>query len=92
MNLLPHLTGEAGIAPHDILYWRMGNQFAGRKGNRKLVRNDEKPAQLFDLAADIGEATDLSAKHPKTLKELETAWMAWDGTLSGPLWGGRRSR
>ncbi len=89
VNLLPHLTGEASVATHDLLYWRMGNQFAVRKGNWKLVRNDEKPAQLYDLSADIGETTDLSAKHPLTFKELETAWKAWNGTLADPLWGGR---
>jgi arylsulfatase A-like enzyme len=92
VNLLPHLTGESNTAPHDLLYWRMGNQFAVRKGNWKLVRNDESPAQLYDLAADIGETIDLSDKHPLTFKELETAWKAWNGTLAEPLWGGRRSR
>jgi arylsulfatase A-like enzyme len=92
VNLLPHLTGETGVAPHDLLFWRMGNQFAARKGNWKLVRNDEKSAQLYDLAVDIGETTDLCAKHPNTFKELETAWKAWNGTLADPLWGGRRKR
>lgn len=92
VNLLPHLTDETSTAPHDLLYWRMGNQFAVRKGSWKLVRNDEKPAQLYDLAADIGETTDLSAKHPDKFKELETAWNVWNLTLTKPLWGGRRSR
>ena len=92
VNLLPHLTGEAKGTPHDLLYWRMGDQFAVRNGNWKLVRNDEKPAQLYDLAADIGETSDLSVKHPETFKELEAAWKAWNGTLADPLWGGRRKR
>jgi arylsulfatase A-like enzyme len=48
---------------------RLGNQLAVRTGNWKLVRNDMKPAQLYDLAADIGEATDLSAKYPPDFQE-----------------------
>jgi hypothetical protein len=70
----------------------MGNHFGVRNGNWKLIRNDEKPAQLFDLAAGIGERTDLSAKHPLTFKELETASKAWNDTLADPLRGGRRRR
>ena len=92
MNLLPHLTGETSDSPHDLLYWRMGDQFAVRKGNWKLVRNDEKSAQLYDLAADIGETTSLASRHPETLKDLESAWKAWNDTLADPLWGGRRRR
>ncbi|MCX6854729.1 MAG: sulfatase-like hydrolase/transferase, partial [Verrucomicrobia bacterium] len=74
VNLLPFLTGENTAAPHDSLYWRMGEQMAVRVGDWKLVKasddpgDDEKPgkkpkggAKLFNLARDISEQHDLAA-------------------------------
>ncbi len=40
VNLLPYLEGKNTAAPHDILYWRFGQQMAIRKGDWKLVRYD----------------------------------------------------
>src|SRR5262249_40664490 len=37
VNLLPHLKGEVTTTPHDVLYWRFGEQWAIRKGDWKLV-------------------------------------------------------
>jgi arylsulfatase A-like enzyme len=98
VNLLPYLTGKEKGAPHESLYWRLGKQMAIRQGDWKLVRYDpvadgEKgkgaatEAKLYNLAQDIGEATDLAAKEPERLKKLEDAWQAWNATLAKPLWG-----
>jgi arylsulfatase A-like enzyme len=96
VNLLPFLTGKDKGNPHDILYWRFGNQMAIRKGDWKLVKYDlaadggsgTSAVKLYDLKADVGEATDLSAKHPDTVKELQAAWDAWNKANVAPLWGG----
>jgi arylsulfatase A-like enzyme len=89
VNLLPYLTGENTRPPHDVLYWRFGPQLAIRQGNFKLVKGPgNSPMQLYDLAADIGEKDDLSAKMPDKVKELEAAWKKWDAQLVKPLWGG----
>ena len=96
VNLLPHFDGKNRTAPHDSLYWRFGKQMAIRQGDWKLVRYDptadgEKgavtEAKLYNLAKDIGEATDLAAKEPERLKKLEDAWQTWNATLAKPLWG-----
>jgi arylsulfatase A-like enzyme len=98
VNLLPYLEGKNAAAPHDTLYWRFGEQMAIRQGDWKLVRydpaadGDDKtkgatPAKLYNLAQDIGEANDLSAKEPDKLKELEAVWQKWNATLAKPLWG-----
>lgn len=92
VNLLPYLTGDKAEAPHEALFWRFGGQIAVRKGDWKLVKGstDEKAvgqpgakatledAQLYNLASDIGEQTDLAAKEPEKVKELAAAWEAWN--------------
>jgi arylsulfatase A-like enzyme len=87
IDLLPYLTGENTGLPHDTLYWRFHDQHAIRRGDWKLVqtRTDPKP-QLYDLAKDIGETTDLADKEPAKVKELNDAWDAWNAQLMAPLW------
>jgi arylsulfatase A-like enzyme len=97
VNLLPYLTGEAKKdAPHDALFWRFGGQMAVRKGDWKLVRYDlaaegksgASPLKLYNLKDDIGEATDLAAKEPERVKDLQAAWDSWNKGNVVPLWGG----
>jgi len=97
VNLLPYLSGEKTDKPHDALYWRFGRQMAVRKGDWKLVRYDPNadgkkgaatPVKLYNLATDIGEATDLAGKEPAKVKELQAAWDEWDWGNVPPLWGG----
>ncbi len=40
VDLLPFLSGKASNAPHESLYWRLGQQAAIRRGDWKLVRYD----------------------------------------------------
>jgi arylsulfatase A-like enzyme len=40
VNLLPYLTGRESGPPHELLYWRMGEQMALRQGDWKIVRYD----------------------------------------------------
>jgi arylsulfatase A-like enzyme len=88
VNLLPFLTGENKGKPHDVLYWRFGEQWAIRKADMKLVasRLDGKEPRLFNLAEDIGEAKDLTAAQPAKVKELKADWDAWNAEQAKPLW------
>ena len=103
VNLLPYLTGKQKGAPHETLYWRMGNMMAIRRGNWKLVKtregrldtdvtalSDLSDTALYNLAADIGEQNDLAAKQPEKVKELTAAWRQWNQQLAMPLWGIRK--
>lgn len=95
-DLLPHLTGTAKDPPHEALYWRFGTQMAIRKGDWKFVKYDAvadggkgtSPARLYNLADDIGEKTDLTAKQPEKVKELQALWDEWNKVNVAPLWGG----
>jgi arylsulfatase A-like enzyme len=88
------LTGEDKAKPHETLYWRFGEQWAIRHGDWKLVVGNEpgslatkaKPAELINLAADIGERKNLASEQPGKVKELKALWDAWNSEQKDPLW------
>ena len=45
---------------------------AERRVSAKKARADQFKRQLYDVNYDIGEVTDVSAKNPEVVKELET--------------------
>ena len=59
-----------------------------REGRWKLVRIKDKPAELYDLATDIGESRDLAAREPQIARRLSIAIDAWDKELIPPLFLG----
>jgi arylsulfatase B len=77
-NLLPFLSGTKDSAPHDFLFWRMGQLRAMRAGPWKLVQRRPAAPQLFNLSSDLAEEHDLSATQPATLARLESAYAVWD--------------
>ncbi|MBL8811208.1 MAG: sulfatase-like hydrolase/transferase [Planctomycetaceae bacterium] len=94
VNLLPYLNGENSTEPHDMLFWRFGPQKAVRKSQWKLIDWRDMEAktqsgwQLYDLDNDIGEATDLAARHPEIVAELSAAWDSWNRQNIAPIWHG----
>jgi arylsulfatase A-like enzyme len=106
VNLLPYVTGEKKDAPHEALYWRFGQQLAIRKGDWKLVKapgggveGGEKAgiattegAQLYNLANDLGEKTNLAQQEPGKFKELAAAWDEWNKGNIAPKWVPGRPR
>lgn len=103
VNLLPHLKGETTASPHESLFWRLGEQWAIRRGDWKLVQYDQAAdhsdvrsaasdvkvtsPRLYNLARDIGESHDLAAEHSEKFQELLKVWQSWDRQLVNPLWG-----
>lgn len=80
VDLRPYLTGEKTGPPHENLYWRFGDQWAIRHKDWKLVvanGGSGKP-ELYNLADDIGELTNLASKQPEKLKELQGLWDSWN--------------
>lgn len=75
ISYLPAALGEAAAQrQHDFLYWefneRQGPIQALRAGRWKLVRFLGKAAELYDLAADPGESTDLAQRRPDVVARL----------------------
>ncbi|HYE98501.1 MAG TPA: sulfatase-like hydrolase/transferase, partial [Planctomycetota bacterium] len=66
------------VAPPEFLYWEFpsyGGQQAVRMGDWKGVRTGllkgPSPLQLYDLRNDLGETTDVAAKHPDVVARIE---------------------
>jgi arylsulfatase A-like enzyme len=86
VNLLPYLSGEKKTVPHEMLFWRTGQNHAIRKENWKLVTQGSETG-LFDLSSDIGESRDLKAEKPDVVKQLQETFEKWNSELAEPLWG-----
>ncbi len=86
VNLLPFLTGEKSGRPHEQLFWRSGGAHAARVGDWKLVNTRTEPPMLFNLKDDIGEKTDLAAKEPAKLKEVQAAFAEWEKDKKPAQW------
>jgi len=86
VNLLPYLTEGRGRKPHDTLYWRLGENFAVRIGEWKLVRSGRPVAALYKLSEDPGETRDLSEAQPKIVKALAADYARWQAQMIEPLW------
>ena len=78
ISFLPTLTGQGDQKTHDFLYWEFpsyGGQQAVIAGDWKAVRQNLAKGvvktELYNLAEDESEMTDLAAKHPEVLARLE---------------------
>ena len=81
ISLVPTLLGQGEQAEHDFLYWEFparhyGGQQAVRWGEWKGVRQQlqadppQRGLELYHLAADIGETTDVAADHPEVVASM----------------------
>jgi arylsulfatase A-like enzyme len=83
-SLVPLLTG--GTLPERALFWHYphyGNQGGGpgaavRRGDWKLIEwQEDSRAELFNLASDPGEQTNLATKEPARLAQLRSELAEW---------------
>jgi arylsulfatase A-like enzyme len=85
IDLMPILAGKTPEVER-TLFWRVAGtarqQQAVRSGRWKLLVDQGRPL-LFDLAADIGERTDLIAGHREVATKLQAALTAWQADVDG---------
>jgi arylsulfatase A-like enzyme len=82
VNLLPYLLRQKSGAPHEVLFWKNGDQGAVREGDWKLlISSRSSPAQLFNLAVDIGEKQNLAGQQVELAGRLHQSWLDWSGNL-----------
>ena len=81
---------KAPPAEPRAFFWRMGQRRALRLGDWKIVRDagprQAGPWQLFNLATDLGETTDLAAREPARFEALVKRWEEWNAAQRDPLW------
>lgn len=89
-SLLPLLTGKT--TKHiETFYWSEGGEaggFAVRSGDWKIVQQRAQPkVELFNLAKDPAETTDLAAQNAAKVAELSKLYNAWLDQMAEPMSG-----
>jgi arylsulfatase len=75
-SLAPAFAGRA-ISRAQPIFWEHEGNRAVRDGQWKLVAKENQPWELYDMAADRTEMSDLAAKLPDKVKELAAKWDAY---------------
>ena len=86
ISFVPTLLGRGRQEQHGHLYWEDPTSRAIRSQSWKAIQPDsEAPWELYDLASDVEEKTNLAAKHADILQRL----VALAGKASTPQKAGR---
>lgn len=75
-SLLPIFEGKPR-EPHANLYFQLFDHRAIRSNDWKLTAVDGKDWELYNLANDRSETTDLSNSHPEIVQKLSNSWEKW---------------
>ena len=76
VSLVPAFNGKPLNRGKPIFWEHEGNR-AVRDGDWKLVAKDDQPWELYNIAADRAELSNLAAKEPERVKSMSAAWDAW---------------
>ncbi len=93
LSLVSLLNGEKKLNRENIFwhYPHYGNQGGGqaaaiRSGDYKLIYFfEDKPSELYDLSADIGEKNNLIEEMPEKSKELEKILREWQKKMGARI-------
>jgi arylsulfatase len=76
-SLVPLLKGSDRPIHVDPLFWEHEGNAAVRWGKWKLVREYEKPWELYDIQADRAEMHDLARSNADKRDEMVKLWTQW---------------
>jgi len=75
-SLRPVFEGDTLDPSRPIFYEHFGAR-AMRQGDWKIVALSGKPWELYNLAQDRTETTDLASREPERVQEMAASWEAW---------------
>jgi arylsulfatase A-like enzyme len=82
-SLMPVCTGQRALYDR-TLFWRVAARDAARDaariGNWKYLKDSGKE-YLFDLATDLGEKSDVRARHPDIFDQIKKQYLAWNAQM-----------
>lgn len=76
VSLRPAFEGKS-LDRKTSLYWEHEGNQAIRDGRWKLVKQHNKPWELYDLSADRTEMNDLAKQQPERVKAMSEEWDAY---------------
>jgi arylsulfatase A-like enzyme len=76
-SLLPALVSARKPVHREPIYWEHEGNAAMRDGNLKLVREYEKPWELYDISRDRTELNDLAKIDNVTVESMVNKWESW---------------
>lgn len=74
-SIVEMLRNPEARSPHDVLHWMLGRRWAVRRGQWKLVYDEE--LFLANLREDPGEKNNYATKHPGLVEELRRLHEKW---------------
>ncbi len=88
LSLTEVIRSPSATSPHDVLHWTIGNSWAIRSGEWKLLANPRDTSNrakltaadnrfLVKLSQDPGEMKNLAAEFPDVVRRLEVQHTAW---------------
>ncbi len=81
ISLAPLLDGQMKERPRPIGFWALGFGQAWNDNRYKLVKPASGNHELYDLAADPSEKTDLAAKCPEIVTRMRSELETWQQSV-----------
>ena len=86
VDLMPYIIDKKEAGPHNILFWKADHICTVRKGDYKLINfYNGNRFELYNIKDDIGEKTNLAAKDPAKLAELQAMLAAWKKEVNAEI-------
>jgi arylsulfatase A len=91
-SMVQVIQSPTAASQHPAFHWQLGNQWAVRENNWKLIGNPLDPTHkapltkadkvfLSDLHADVTEMTNLAGKHPDQVRDMTALHERWVGEV-----------
>ncbi|MBL9214388.1 MAG: arylsulfatase [Opitutaceae bacterium] len=85
VSFRPLLEGRQATRQRPI-FWELEGRYAMRAGPWKLIGQEDKPWELYDLSRDRTELRNLAAEQPERLQKMAADHTAWAQRIGVQSW------